>query len=82
MHSAVPKVLQKLLNRPLALWVLESAAESLAQKPVMVVGHGREQVMKAFDGRCDFVVQEKQLGTGHAVMCAREYIKNLKEGML
>lgn len=80
MHSAVPKVLQKLLNRPLALWVLESAAESLAQKPVMVVGHGREQVMKAFDGRCDFVVQEKQLGTGHAVMCAREYIKNLKEG--
>jgi bifunctional UDP-N-acetylglucosamine pyrophosphorylase/glucosamine-1-phosphate N-acetyltransferase len=80
MKSDTPKVLQKLLNRPLAGWVLESTMGCLTQKPVMVVGHGRQQVMEAFHDRCEFVVQEEQLGTGHAVMQAREYIKNLKQG--
>jgi bifunctional UDP-N-acetylglucosamine pyrophosphorylase/glucosamine-1-phosphate N-acetyltransferase len=61
MKSAVPKVLQKILNRPLAQWVLESAKKCLAQKPLMVVGHGREAVMAAFSGQCGLWYRKSSL---------------------
>ncbi|HEY2976709.1 MAG TPA: bifunctional UDP-N-acetylglucosamine diphosphorylase/glucosamine-1-phosphate N-acetyltransferase GlmU [Burkholderiaceae bacterium] len=71
MKSAAPKVLHKLAGRSLLAHVLGTAEQLQAQRTVVVVGHGAEQVeaSAAGPGR-QFVRQEPQLGTGHAVQQA------------
>jgi bifunctional UDP-N-acetylglucosamine pyrophosphorylase/glucosamine-1-phosphate N-acetyltransferase len=71
MHSRTPKVLHRLAGRALLSHVFETAKQ-LAPKVVCVVyGHGGETVREAVDDRgAVWVMQEPQLGTGHAVMQA------------
>ncbi|MDF2839385.1 MAG: glmU [Clostridia bacterium] len=73
MYSKIPKVLHKLCGLSMVEHVINSAKEIGCQEPVVVIGHGADQVKEAIkDVR--FVMQEKQMGTGHAVMQAEEYI--------
>ncbi len=71
MYSSVPKVLHPLAGRPMLAHVLDSARALDPEKLIVVYGHGgglvRER-MAADD--LIFVKQEKQLGTGHAVLQA------------
>ncbi len=68
MKSPLPKPLHKILGKPMIEHVLEAA--SSATKTVVVVGHGKEQVIDRFSDDIIFVTQEEQKGTGHAVQCA------------
>lgn len=80
MHSKLPKVLQPLGDRPLLNHVI-AAAEALSPTRIHVVyGHGGEQV-KAALGYLDvnWVLQARQLGTGHAVACAVEHMDDAAE---
>jgi bifunctional UDP-N-acetylglucosamine pyrophosphorylase/glucosamine-1-phosphate N-acetyltransferase len=71
MASAQPKVLHPLAGRPLLAHVLAAAREVNAGRIVVVYGHGGQAVPDAFrDSGAQFVLQEPQLGTGHAVMQA------------
>ena len=71
MRSARPKVLQPLAGRALLAHVLDTAAQLDAQRRIVVVGHGAEQVQAAFaDSALHFCLQQPQLGTGHAVQQA------------
>jgi bifunctional UDP-N-acetylglucosamine pyrophosphorylase/glucosamine-1-phosphate N-acetyltransferase/UDP-N-acetylglucosamine pyrophosphorylase len=74
MKSDLPKVLCTALGRPLVEYVLDALRESGAKRMIVVVGYRAEDVKFALAGRGDveFVVQEKQLGTGHAVMECRD----------
>jgi bifunctional UDP-N-acetylglucosamine pyrophosphorylase/glucosamine-1-phosphate N-acetyltransferase len=77
MHSNRPKVLAPLGDRPLLKHVIE-AAQALAPKHNHVVyGHGAEQISSAL-GYLDvnWVFQERQLGTGHAVAQAIDAISD------
>ena len=68
MKSALHKVLHPLAGRPMLLHLLASAAELAPQRTVIVVGAGRDQVEAAVAGTgATVVVQDPQLGTGHAV---------------
>jgi len=71
MHSALPKVLQRLAGRPLLAHVLD-AARALAPKRITVVhGHGGAEVKAAFKGaKLRWIEQARQLGSGHALMQA------------
>lgn len=73
MRSDLPKVLHLLAGEPLVAHVIRSARAAGVAGIVVVVGHGGEQVEAAlrprFSDLC-FVVQPRQLGTGHAVQCA------------
>lgn len=71
MQSALPKVLHPLGDKPLYLHAL-GTAQRLKPKPVaVIIGHGAEAVRQAYSGTdVDWRVQEQQLGTGHAVLCA------------
>lgn len=72
MRSATPKVLHPLLGRPLLGHVL-AAADPAADPVVVVVGHGREAVagwLADHHPTAQAVVQEEQLGTGHALRLA------------
>ena len=68
MFSDLPKVLHPLGGRPLLAHVIDTALELDAADIHVVIGHGAEQVRAAFpEARVDWVLQERQLGTGHAV---------------
>jgi bifunctional UDP-N-acetylglucosamine pyrophosphorylase/glucosamine-1-phosphate N-acetyltransferase len=58
-------------------YVIDAARLAAAERILVVVGHGKEQVMAAFETDPDvhWVEQTEQLGTGHAVMCCRDALK-------
>jgi bifunctional UDP-N-acetylglucosamine pyrophosphorylase / glucosamine-1-phosphate N-acetyltransferase len=66
MRSELPKVLHPLLGHPLAWYALEASRQATQAQPVMVIGHAGEAVRQALGEAADYVVQEPQLGTGHA----------------
>jgi len=73
MRSDTHKVLHPIASRPLLLHLLDRVDALGADKRVVVVGKGREQVEKAIAGRhVDVAVQAEQKGTGHAVQQAAE----------
>ena len=75
MRSALPKVLQPLAGRPLLQHVIDTA-RTLAPSAIHVVyGHGGERVRSALrDAPVSWTLQDKQLGTGHAVLQAMPQI--------
>jgi bifunctional UDP-N-acetylglucosamine pyrophosphorylase / glucosamine-1-phosphate N-acetyltransferase len=82
--SATPKVLHKLAGAPMIEWVLDQARGVGASETIVVVGHGGERVRARYEGQRDlrFVTQEPQLGTGHAVMQAREALAGFDGDLL
>ena len=73
MKSALPKVLHEVAGRSLLGHVIEAAAHIEPEHVVVVIGHGREQVASHLAEVAPWVltvVQEEQLGTGHAVRIA------------
>ncbi|MBI5006621.1 MAG: bifunctional UDP-N-acetylglucosamine diphosphorylase/glucosamine-1-phosphate N-acetyltransferase GlmU [Nitrosomonadales bacterium] len=77
MYSDKPKVLHALAGRALVQHVLDCAVSLQPQQVCVVYGHGGEavpQAMNAYDAQ--FVIQEPQLGTGHAVQQAMPHLKD------
>jgi bifunctional UDP-N-acetylglucosamine pyrophosphorylase/glucosamine-1-phosphate N-acetyltransferase len=74
MKSDTVKVLHQLGERPLVAWPVAAARRVGAGRVVLVVGHQADQVRERFAGDSGvlFAEQAEQLGTGHAVACARE----------
>ena len=73
MRSSIPKVLHAVGGRSLVHHAVVAAAELEPAHLVVVVGHGREQVaahLAEVAPKATTVVQEEQLGTGHAVQVA------------
>jgi len=75
LKSGLPKVLHPLCGRPMLWYVLEALKSAATEKPVVVVGHGAEAVGKYVGDSADCVLQETQLGTGHAAMQAESLLK-------
>jgi bifunctional UDP-N-acetylglucosamine pyrophosphorylase / glucosamine-1-phosphate N-acetyltransferase len=71
MISALPKVLHPLAGRPLFLHALTAAQRLAPSLVAVVVGYGAAAVCQAGGADVVWVVQENQLGTGHAVLCAK-----------
>lgn len=83
MKSSLPKILHPLGGKPLLHYSLSVAQHLKAIKIAVVVGHGAERVRQACSGsEVAWVVQEKQLGTGHAVLCAREIYRQFAGDLL
>jgi bifunctional UDP-N-acetylglucosamine pyrophosphorylase / glucosamine-1-phosphate N-acetyltransferase len=75
MKSSLPKVLHPLCGKPMLWHVLEALKSAATEKPVVVIGHGADEVEKYLGGSADCVLQEPQLGTGHAAMQAEALLK-------
>lgn len=74
MKSKLYKVLHPVCGKPMVGHVLDTVKAAGSQRTIVVVGHGAEQV-KAYTGEnAEYVLQETQLGTGHAVKQAKELI--------
>ncbi len=77
----LPKVMRMAAGRPLLGWVLDELNFLPKENTVLVTGYMHEKVSQAFP---DYpaALQQPQLGTGHAVMCAREYLQGFDGDVL
>jgi len=76
MKSKLPKVLHSVCGMTMIQKVLSVCPNE--QPPCVIVGHGRSEVMEKLGSMARFFVQEKQQGTGHAVMMARPAMEGHK----
>ena len=70
MKSARPKVLHQVAGAPMIDYVMQAAAALSPRTMTVVVGHQADALKAALDGNpgLNFVVQEPQLGTAHALL--------------
>ncbi|MEL1134836.1 bifunctional UDP-N-acetylglucosamine diphosphorylase/glucosamine-1-phosphate N-acetyltransferase GlmU [Desulfitobacterium sp. THU1] len=68
MKSKLPKVMHLLAGKPMLQHVIDCVRSVQIPRTMAILGHGREQVEAALDREVEIVVQEEQLGTGHAIM--------------
>jgi bifunctional UDP-N-acetylglucosamine pyrophosphorylase/glucosamine-1-phosphate N-acetyltransferase len=77
MYSNQPKVLHALAGKPMVQHVLDCAKALQAEQICVVYGHGGEAVPQAMSQyAAQFVIQEPQLGTGHAVQQAMPHLQD------
>jgi len=78
MESKIPKALMPLGGMPIISHLLDAVEKSgLDDKPAIVVSERNEKQIESAVGKdYAFIVQKEQLGTGHAVLCAKEYFQN------
>jgi bifunctional UDP-N-acetylglucosamine pyrophosphorylase/glucosamine-1-phosphate N-acetyltransferase len=74
MKSRLPKVLHTLAGQPLVMYSVQEAVQACRRPPVLVIGHGGDAVRQQVGEEARFVVQPEQLGTGHAVLQARDML--------
>lgn len=76
MKSDLPKVLFPACGRPIVEYVLDALDQAGVDRIVVVVGYRADAVREALAHRpnLEYVVQEEQLGTGHAVMICRDQL--------
>lgn len=71
MRSPKAKVLHEILGRPMLAYVIDVAREIAGRSVIVVVGNQAEAVRRAVSGAAvRYAYQDRQLGTGHAVLCA------------
>lgn len=77
MKSSLVKVLHPILGLPMLSYVIElSVREIKSQNTIVVVGYQGDQIKQKFNGpHLQFVLQEEQLGTGHAALQAVPFLK-------
>jgi len=79
MKSNTPKVLHKVCGKEMINHVIDNIRKSGVDEVSVVIGKGADKVRKGTESRnILYSVQEEQLGTGHAVMCAEEFLKGKK----
>jgi bifunctional UDP-N-acetylglucosamine pyrophosphorylase / glucosamine-1-phosphate N-acetyltransferase len=76
MKSSLPKVLHPIAGKPLLKHVIDTAKQVSSHAINIVVGHGAEEVKQHINvtENINFIVQQQQLGTGHAVQQALPYL--------
>src|SRR5450755_4253532 len=67
-------------GRPMLEYVLRACFEAGCSKVIVVVGHGKDEIVSRFDGdsRIQWVEQTEQLGTGHAARMCVDALKDHK----
>jgi bifunctional UDP-N-acetylglucosamine pyrophosphorylase/glucosamine-1-phosphate N-acetyltransferase len=85
MKSDLPKVLHNVCGRPMLAYVFDACLQAGCDRLIGVIGHRSEMVKAAFaglDGKARWVIQEPQLGTGHAVMVCKDELAGLSGPVL
>ncbi|MBE6812974.1 MAG: UDP-N-acetylglucosamine diphosphorylase/glucosamine-1-phosphate N-acetyltransferase [Ruminococcaceae bacterium] len=74
MRSDKPKVMAQVLFKPMIDWVIDAAKEAGIEDICVVTGYGADLLENHLNGRTQTVHQTERLGTGHAVMQAKDFI--------
>ncbi len=78
MKSRRPKPLHEVCGRPMLWHVLQACYQAGCSRVMVVVGHGKEQIMAEFaeDSRITWITQDQQHGTGHAALACRQLLQS------
>ena len=76
MKSDLPKVLHEINGKALVEFVIDAAKEAGSGDICIIVGHKADLVEDRLGDGYTYVLQKEQLGTGHAVKCAKDFIGN------
>ncbi|WP_294351538.1 bifunctional UDP-N-acetylglucosamine diphosphorylase/glucosamine-1-phosphate N-acetyltransferase GlmU [uncultured Clostridium sp.] len=80
--SDLPKVLHKVCGKEMVNHVIDNMREANIQDINVIIGKGAELVKAGTETRnVSYSLQEEQLGTGHAVKCAKEFLEG-KDGVV
>lgn len=82
MKSKNSKLVQKIYGKEIVKRAVENAQKAGVKDIVAVVGYKKEEVMKVLGDNIKYAFQDEMLGTGHAVMQAKEYLKGKKGKVL
>jgi bifunctional UDP-N-acetylglucosamine pyrophosphorylase/glucosamine-1-phosphate N-acetyltransferase len=74
MKSDMPKCAHKVLGRTMLNIVLDTLQESGISEIVVVTGHKEKELQESVTAEVQYAHQAEQLGTGHAVMMAKEFL--------
>jgi glucose-1-phosphate thymidylyltransferase len=78
--ETMPKVMLPIANKPLLEYVFDATRKSGIDEIVVVVGYKKEVIMEYFkdykDVKITYVIQDRQLGTAHALLQAKKHIKD------
>jgi bifunctional UDP-N-acetylglucosamine pyrophosphorylase/glucosamine-1-phosphate N-acetyltransferase len=78
MKSKLYKVLHPVCGKPMVQHVVDQISKLEVAKIVTITGYGAETVKNVLGNQCEYVLQEEQLGTGHAVMQAESLLSGKK----
>lgn len=67
MNSGVSKLLHRLGDHYLVEYPLQACVRAKVGRIIVVVGHQAEKIKEVLKGRCEYIFQEKRLGTGDAL---------------
>ena len=82
MKSKKSKLVQKIYGKEIVKRAVENAEKAGVRDIVAVVGYMKEEVMEVLGNGVKYAFQEEMLGTGHAVMQAKEFLKGKKGKVL
>ena len=82
MMSELPKVIHLAHSKPMVVRIIDALNALDVEENVLILGHKREKVLEVLGNDISYVIQEEQLGTGHAVKQAEEKIKNYNGDIL
>ncbi len=74
MNSDLPKVVHRCMGQPMVHYVIEAAREAGCDEVCAIVGYKSDVVKENIEDNVSYAMQNEQLGTGHAVKCAEEFI--------
>jgi len=74
MNSDLPKVIHKCLGQPMVHYAIKAAEDAGAMEVCVIVGYKAKEVKDAIYDVVTYAEQKEQLGTGHAVKCASDFI--------
>ena len=76
MKSNIPKIIHKVNGRPMISQILSVLNKIDSEENILILGYKKEEVLKVLGEDTSYVLQNEQLGTGHAVMQAKEKLKD------
>ena len=79
--TGVPKVMRRANGRPLLAYVLDALSFIGKDDTILVVGYKKEDILYSYSDY-PYAVQDRQLGTGHAVSAARDLLRGYNGGVL
>ncbi len=82
MKSSLPKMLHPICGRPMVFHALRAVRNAGSEKPVVIIGHGADEVKQVIGDAAQCVVQDPQLGTAHAVLQAESLLKGKSDIIL
>lgn len=75
MKTEMPKCAFPLLKKPMIEYVVDALKKAKLDSTICVIGHKKEIFEELLKDKVSYAIQEEQLGTAHAVLMTKDFIK-------